>query len=112
MTNGASGSRVLTPDTINNVEDWNAWSHVMVTRALFAVALLSANALISCTSQNDPYIEAYWNGCRAGREDTGGTIASYAARDDPRYSTDANYRKEWDNGFMICFNQKFLQTGH
>lgn len=76
-------------------------------------ALLSASAVVSCDSQTDPYtdpyIEVYWTGCGTGIMDTGGTIASYAARDDPRYATDPHYREEWDDGFTICYNRKFLK---
>jgi len=82
----------------------------MINRDLLATVLICASAAISCTSQPDPYADAYWNGCRAGVKDTGGTMSTYAAKDDPRYSTDAEYRKKWDNGFTICFNQKVLQS--
>jgi hypothetical protein len=72
-------------------------------------ALLSASAVVSCDPQTDPYKEVYWTGCGAGIMDTGGTTASYAARDDPRYATDPHYREEWDDGFKICYNHKSLK---
>ena len=78
-----------------------------VSNALPIVALL----VVACTAQTSGD-EAYWNGCRAGRADTGGTISTYAAKDDPRYSTDASYRQAWDDGYATCFNQKFLRGGH
>jgi hypothetical protein len=78
-----------------------------VSNALAIAALL----LVVCTAQTAGD-EAYWNGCRAGRADTGGTISNYAAKDDPRYSTDASYRQAWDAGYATCFNQKFLRGGH
>ena len=75
-----------------------------VTNALGVAAL----SLAACAPQTLGD-EAYWNGCRAGRADTGGTISTYAAKDDPRYSTDASYRQAWDTGYATCFNQKFLR---
>jgi hypothetical protein len=69
----------------------------------------AAILLAACAAQTDPLDQAYWSGCRAGREDTGGTISSYAAKDDPHYSTDASYRQAWDGGYATCFNQKFLR---
>jgi hypothetical protein len=78
-----------------------------VSNALQIAALL----LVACTPQTSGD-EAYWNGCRAGIKDTGGTIASYAAHDDPRYAADPSYRQAWDNGYAICFNQKLLGGGH
>jgi hypothetical protein len=78
-----------------------------VSNALPIAALL----LAACTAQTNSGDEAYWNGCRAGRADTGGTISTYAANDDPRYSTDASYRQAWDGGYATCFNQKFLRGG-
>jgi len=80
----------------------------MATRTALTALMLVGARLVACTGQT-PADEAYWNGCRAGRADTGGTISTYAARDDPRYSRDADYRRAWDNGFAICFNEKFLQ---
>jgi len=78
-----------------------------VSNALPIAALL----LVACTAQTSGD-EAYWNGCRAGRADTGGTISAYAAKDDPRYSTEASYRQTSDAGYASCFNQKFLRGGH
>jgi hypothetical protein len=78
---------------------------------LFRVSIglpIAALLLVACTPQTAAD-EAYWNGCRAGRADTGGTISTYAAKDDPRYSTDASYRQAWDVGYATCFNEKFLR---
>ena len=72
---------------------------------------IAASSLVARTPQT-PSDEAYWNGRRAGIKDTGGTIASYAAHDGPRYAADPSYRQAWDNGYAICFNQKFLGDGH
>ncbi|HEY6335959.1 MAG TPA: hypothetical protein VI113_08740 [Alphaproteobacteria bacterium] len=84
----------------------------MATRTALT-ALLSFGALLVACAPQTAADEAYWNGCRAERADTGGTISTYAARDDPRYARDADYRRAWDNGFAICFNEKFLQSdGH
>ncbi|HYB09040.1 MAG TPA: hypothetical protein VEJ16_05165 [Alphaproteobacteria bacterium] len=83
----------------------------MIRRFAFTIVTLFTTALVGCDAQSDPSTEGYWNGCRAGRADPGGTLASSAAANDSRYSTDAAYRAAWDDGYKNCFNQKFLQ-GH
>ena len=80
-------------------------------RLSISVVLAFAALSMSTCGPQTPADEAYWNGCRAGRADTGGTISTYAARDDPRYSKDADYRKAWDNGYTLCFNEKYLYGG-
>ncbi|HYB09982.1 MAG TPA: hypothetical protein VEJ16_09950 [Alphaproteobacteria bacterium] len=75
------------------------------------VALTIAASSIAACAPQTPADEAYWNGCRAGQADTGGTVSTYAAKDDPRYSKDASYRQAWDNGYAICFNEKYLYGG-
>ena len=65
----------------------------MATRTALTALMLVGALLVACTGQT-PADEA---------------ISTYAARDDPRYSRDADYRRAWDNGFAICFNEKFLQ---
>ena len=74
-----------------------------------AAALLSASAVASCDSPADPDPAAYWTGCGAGIMETGGTLAPYAARDDPRYATQPHYREAWDRGFKTCHNRKNLK---
>lgn len=83
--------------------------HDVRTRTFLVAALLSASAVGSCDSQPDPDNGAYWTGCGAGIMETGGTLASYAARDDPRYATQPHYREAWDHGFTTCHNRKNLK---
>jgi hypothetical protein len=82
-----------------------------VMQHLFRVSIglpIAALLLVACTART-PADEAYWNGCRTGRADTGGTMGTYAARADPRYSTDVSYRQAWDAGYANCFDEKFLR---
>ena len=90
---------------MNDIPECISMRHLFRISNALAIA---ASLLAACAAQTSGD-EAYWNGCRAGRADTGGTISTYAAKDDPRYSTDASYRQAWDTGYATCFNQKFLR---
>ena len=74
-----------------------------------AAALLSASAVASCDTRGDPDTRAYWTGCGAGHAETGGTLATYAARDDERYATEPHYREAWEQGFKNCYHRKNLR---
>ena len=71
-----------------------------------AAALLTGSAVVSCDSPGDPDTAAYWTGCNAGDAETGGTLATYAARDDVRYATEPHYHEAWEQGFKNCYHRK------
>lgn len=70
------------------------------------VLLMAALLLAACDANTNPDNPGWSDGCRAGQARADSPFNPIEPRDDARYSTDANYRQDWDHGFQVCLSRR------